>query len=102
MEDEGKGIFVGDLDGEVTEDELTKVFSQFGTVQMTIIKKDKQTSKNLGYGFVYFDKAEAVQHVLQLNSKLWIHSRPMKIGPAERNSNIFVSDLPEDTSEEEI
>ncbi|KAA6379129.1 MAG: hypothetical protein EZS28_025347 [Streblomastix strix] len=102
MEDEGKGIFVGDLDGEVTEEELAKIFSMFGTVQKATIIKDKHTNKSLGYGFVYFDKAEPVQHVLQLNSKLWIRSRPMKIGRAERNSNIFVSNLPEDTSEEEI
>ncbi|KAA6377837.1 MAG: hypothetical protein EZS28_026636, partial [Streblomastix strix] len=70
MEDEGKGIFVGDLDSEVTEEELTNLFALFGTVQKATIKKDKFTTRSLGYGFVYFDKAESAQLVLQLNSKL--------------------------------
>ncbi|KAA6389147.1 MAG: hypothetical protein EZS28_015322 [Streblomastix strix] len=94
MGDEGKGIFVGDLDSEVTEEELANLFALYGTVQRATIKKDKYSTNTLGHGFVYFDKAESAQ--------LWIHSQPMKIGPADLNSNNFVSNLPEDTSEEEI
>ncbi|KAA6403470.1 MAG: putative RNA-binding protein [Streblomastix strix] len=101
-DDEGKGIFVGDLDSEVTEEELVDLFTKFGSVQRATIKKDKYTTNSLGYGFVYFDSAESAQNVLQQNQKQWIHSRPMKIGPAERNTNICVSNLPEDTSENEI
>ncbi|MCK4533042.1 RNA-binding protein [bacterium] len=45
-------IYVGNLPGEITEEDLQKVFKFFGEVEIISIIKDKLTGKSKGFGFV--------------------------------------------------
>ncbi|CAM9963793.1 unnamed protein product, partial [Heterosigma akashiwo] len=49
---DGCNIFVGDLAKGITEEQIEAAFSACGKVASVSIKRDKQTGKNLGYGFV--------------------------------------------------
>ncbi len=45
-------IYVGNLPGEITEEDLQKVFEPFGEVEIISIFKDELTGKSKGFGFV--------------------------------------------------
>ncbi|TGM99263.1 RNA recognition motif domain-containing protein [Leptospira yasudae] len=62
-------ISVGNLPQELTEDELKKIFSEFGTVQEAHIKKDKTTGRSLSYGSVEMEDVAGAKAVAALNKK---------------------------------
>jgi len=45
-------IYVGNLDFNLTEDELQKVFAEYGEVVSVKIIKDRETGRAKGFGFV--------------------------------------------------
>ena len=47
-------LFVGNLDGSVTPDDLYELFSVHGGVVSTYVSRDKRTKVSRGYGFVNF------------------------------------------------
>ena len=63
-------LYVGNLSYKLTEDELKKAFSAFGTVESATIISDKRTGSSKGFGFVEMpDKAEAERAIKELNGK---------------------------------
>jgi RNA recognition motif-containing protein len=60
-------IFVGGLDVETTEEDLTEYFSKFGKVVERLIKVDLKTKKSRGFGFIGFKSPDAVEKVLEHN-----------------------------------
>ena len=58
------GLFVGDLGPNVEDSDLRALFEPYGTITTISIKRDKNTRRSLGYGFVYFEKHEDQQNVL--------------------------------------
>ncbi|XP_015168898.1 heterogeneous nuclear ribonucleoprotein 1-like [Solanum tuberosum] len=57
-------IHVGGLPSSLTEGELKEYFSSYGNVVGQQIILDKTTGRSRGFGFVSFDKEEAVERVL--------------------------------------
>jgi RNA recognition motif-containing protein len=45
-------IYVGNLDYEVTPEDLSTIFSDYGTVKRSTIPTDRETGKSRGFGFV--------------------------------------------------
>lgn len=63
-------IYVGNLDREVTEEDLRKAFESFGQVESATIIKDKFSGEPRGFGFVEMPaKAEARAAIDGLNGK---------------------------------
>ncbi len=63
-------IYVGNLSGETTEDELRKAFEAFGQVMSVKILKDRATGKSNGFGFVEMSVSEEGQTAIsELNGK---------------------------------
>lgn len=58
-------IFVGGLDPETTEEDLTEYFSKFGRVVERLIKVDIKTKRSRGFAFIGFKAPEAVDRVLE-------------------------------------
>jgi cold-inducible RNA-binding protein len=59
-----KKLYVGNLSYEVTEDELTQLFSQCGQVSSAKIIKDKDTGRSKGFGFVEMANDEEATHAI--------------------------------------
>ncbi len=55
----GTKVFVGNLNFETTEQELTELFSQAGEVVSVAIPTDRMTGRPRGFAFVEFATAEA-------------------------------------------
>lgn len=65
-------LFVGNLSYNITSDQLSEKFSQFGTVVEAIVMSDKFTGRSKGFGFVTMSSAdEANAAVTALNESEW-------------------------------
>jgi hypothetical protein len=48
-------IYVGNLSYDVTQEDLTSVFTEYGTVTRVQIPTDRETGRPRGFGFVEMD-----------------------------------------------
>ena len=65
-----KKLFVGSLPWATTSDDLTQLFTQFGTVASATVISDKMTGRSRGFGFVEFGSdAEADAAIAALDGK---------------------------------
>lgn len=75
-------IFVGGIAPDVTHQEFTDYFKQFGSIIDSQLMIDKDTGKSRGYGFVTYDSAQAVDRVTR-QKYVMFHGRQMEIKKAE-------------------
>lgn len=61
---QAKKIFVGGLSTLTNEDSLKAYFENFGKVDKVQIMKDKTSGRSRGFGFIIFEKSEAVDVVI--------------------------------------
>ncbi|KAF3760252.1 RNA-binding domain-containing protein, partial [Cryphonectria parasitica EP155] len=64
----GSNLFVTGIHPRLTEDEVTRVFSKYGTVEKCQIMRDPHTKESRGFGFVKMvtsDEADAAKEGLQ-------------------------------------
>lgn len=62
-------LFVSNIDYTVSEDDLMKMFSQYGEVKSVKILIDLETKKSKGYGFVLMaDQNGAIEAIQNLNT----------------------------------
>lgn len=64
-----KKVFVGNLPDDATEDSVTSLFSQFGTVRGIELVRDVFTGKCRGFGTVSMEGHEARAAIEGLNGK---------------------------------
>ncbi len=63
-------IYVGNLSGEVTEDDLLEAFKEFGQVESVKIITERGSGESKGFGFVEMPaEAEAQSAINGLNGK---------------------------------
>ncbi len=63
-------LYVGNLPYSATEEELSKMFGQAGTVTSVAIIKDRETGRSKGFAFVEMSSdAEAQKAVSMLNGQ---------------------------------
>ena len=63
-------IYVGNLSLETTEDDLRKMFADFGQVESAKIIRDRDSGQSRGFGFVEMPTgAEAQAAISALNGK---------------------------------
>jgi RNA recognition motif-containing protein len=63
-------VFVGNLSGETTEDDLRHAFESFGQVRSVTIVMDGVTHKSRGFGFVTMPSMNEAQDAIEkMNGK---------------------------------
>src|SRR5476651_2017733 len=63
-------LYVGNLSFQTTEQDLTALFAQHGTVTETNLMMDRETGRPRGFGFVTMSSAEEAQKAIAgLNGK---------------------------------
>jgi RNA recognition motif-containing protein len=77
-----KKIYVGNLPFSATDDELTQLFGQHGTVHSVALINDRETGRPRGFGFVEMDDNEATAAISALNG-YEMDGRNLRVNQAE-------------------
>ncbi len=75
-------IFVGNLAFKVTENDLEKMFSQYGPVTEALVMLDRQTGRSRGFGFVSMESAEAAKAAIEALNGSQVEGRPLTVNEA--------------------
>jgi RNA recognition motif-containing protein len=76
-------IYVGNLSYEVTQDSLSSVFAEYGTVKRVQLPTDRETGRMRGFGFVEMDSdAEEEKAIEALDGAEWM-GRDLKVNKAK-------------------
>ncbi|MBR8827808.1 MAG: RNA-binding protein [Gomphosphaeria aponina SAG 52.96 = DSM 107014] len=76
-------IYVGNLSYEVTQEDLSEVFSDYGTVKRVHIPTDRETGRVRGFAFVEMDsESEEAAAIEKLDGAEWM-DREMKVNKAK-------------------
>ena len=79
----GTRLYVGSLPYSTTEDQLTELFSKFGSVVSARVITDKFTGQSRGFGFVEMQSSnEAAKAMAELNGSQ-LESRTLIVNEAK-------------------
>ncbi|KAL6585569.1 hypothetical protein OROMI_002213 [Orobanche minor] len=95
-------IFVGGLDGDVKEDDIRKVFEEFGIVVEVRLVMSGNTGRNRGYAFVRFSTADDAKNAVAKYSKVEICGKQCNVAPVEGNDTIFLGNIDRNWKTEDV
>ncbi|MDB9437421.1 RNA-binding protein [Dolichospermum lemmermannii CS-548] len=76
-------IYVGNLSYDVTENDLTGVFAEYGNVKRVQLPTDRETGRKRGFAFVEMEKeAEETAAITALDGAEWM-GRSLKVNKAK-------------------
>ena len=76
-------IYVGNLSYEVTQENLTNVFAEYGSVKRVQLPTDRETGRLRGFAFVEMNsEAEEAAAIQALDGAEWM-GRDMKVNKAK-------------------
>lgn len=76
-------IYVGNLSYEVTQEDLTQAFAEYGTVKRVQLPTDRETGRLRGFGFVEMGtEAEETAAIEALDGAEWM-GRDLKVNKAK-------------------
>ena len=76
-------IYVGNLSYEVTQEDLTEVFTEYGTVKRVQLPTDRETGRPRGFGFVEMStETEEESAISALDGAEWM-GRDIKVNKAK-------------------
>lgn len=76
-------IYIGNLSYQVTEEELTSVFAEYGTVKRVQLPSDRETGRPRGFGFVEMaNDAQEEAAIEALDGAEWM-GRSLKVNKAK-------------------
>jgi RNA recognition motif-containing protein len=79
-------MYVSNLSFHTTDDDLRKLFEQFGAVSSAKVITDRETGKSRGFGFVEMGSdAESKEAIKELNNKE-VEGRAMSVSVAREKS----------------
>ena len=80
-------MYVANLSFQTTDEDLNKLFSQFGSVSSAKVISDRETGRSRGFGFVEMDSdEEAKKAIAGLNNKE-VGGRAMSVSVAKPKSD---------------
>jgi RNA recognition motif-containing protein len=80
-------IYVGNLSYEATQDDLTQVFSEYGTIKRVQLPTDRETGRMRGFAFVEMGTdAEEEAAIEALDGAEWM-GRDLKVNKAKPREN---------------
>jgi len=77
-----KKLYVGNLSYTVTDQDLTDLFSQCGTVESAKVISDRQTGRSKGFGFVEMASDDEAAQAIEKFNGTDHQGRPLKVNEA--------------------
>jgi RNA recognition motif-containing protein len=76
-------IYIGNLSYEVTQEDITQVFSEYGTVKRVQLPTDRETGRMRGFGFVEMEtEAQEAAAIDALDGAEWM-GRDLRVNKAK-------------------
>ncbi|MGD1909275.1 MAG: RNA recognition motif domain-containing protein [Leptolyngbyaceae cyanobacterium] len=80
-------IYVGNLSYQATQDDLTEVFSEYGTIKRVQLPTDRETGRMRGFAFVEMSTEEEEAAAIEaLDGAEWM-GRDLKVNKAKPREN---------------
>jgi len=80
-------IYVGNLDYEITQEDLNEVFAEYGTVKRVHIPTDRETGRVRGFAFVEMEsESDEDKAIAALDGAEWM-DRSLKVNKARPREN---------------
>ncbi|MGC9505106.1 RNA recognition motif domain-containing protein [Baaleninema sp.] len=80
-------IYVGNLSYDVTQEDLTQTFSEYGTVKRVHVPLDRETQRMRGFAFVEMETEEEEAAAIEdLDGAEWM-GRDLKVNKARPREN---------------
>ena len=79
----GTKLYVGGLPYSTTEQQLTELFSQQGSVTSAKVITDKFTGQSRGFGFVEMSTTEEAQKAISALNGTQLEGRPLTVNEAK-------------------
>jgi len=99
---ESRKLFVGGLSADTNEKDLTDYFTKYGAVEGVVLKKDPNTQRSRGFGFVTFESESSLNEAAAVSVHL---IKGKKINPRKakvQTSKLFVGGLRDAISDDDI
>ncbi len=77
-----KKLFVGNLPHEITNDELQKLFEEFGTVDSANVIMDRATGRSKGFGFVEMSSEDEAEKATEAMNGKEVGGRALTVNEA--------------------
>ena len=75
-------IYIGSLSQDTTEQDLTKLFEEFGEVTSTKVISDKYSGESKGFGFVEMKSNEKAQEAIEALNGREVNGRAISVNEA--------------------
>ena len=80
-------IYVGNISYEVSKEDLSNVFAEYGTVKRVYLPLDRETGRPRGFGFVEMEsEAEEESAIETLDGAEWM-GRELRVNKAKPREN---------------
>ncbi len=76
-------IYVGNLSWTMTDDDLSSLFTQYGTVTSAKILKDKMNGRSKGFGFVEMEDEEAAKTAIANLNESEVQGRKLIVNESQ-------------------
>lgn len=76
-------IYVGNLSWTMTDEDLSNLFTQFGTVSSAKILKDKMNGRSKGFGFVEMEDDEAAKAAIAGLNEIEVQGRKLIVNESQ-------------------
>ena len=75
-------LYVGNLDYDVTDSQLTELFAQAGKVVSAAVITDRQSGRSKGFGFIEMSSAEEAKKAIEMLNGKELQGRKMIVNEA--------------------
>ncbi len=87
-------IYVGNISYDVTSEDLTEVFSEYGKVKRVSLPTDRESGRPRGFGFVEMENDNEEEAAIEeLDGAEWM-GRQMRVNKAKPRENSGRSSFP--------
>ncbi len=83
-------LYVGNLAKSTTQDELSTLFAQVGTVESVELIKDRASGESKGFAFIAMDSQSAADQAISMFNAYSLGDREIKVNvakPREERTN---------------
>ena len=84
-------LYVGSLPYSTTEQQLSELFSQHGTVQSAKVISDRYTGRSRGFGFVEMSTAEEAQKAIAAFNGFALDGRTLVVNEARPKKSVHMA-----------